>query len=243
MRAGQRAAMVAVGVVLAGCFTVAPAAAQQQPGQLQTAELVTALQPEDFDADYATALQVVNGFWSAHYGEFFAGSYAPPGLVTATSIGVDGLYDGNVDRIPCGASMFQAGNAHYCGPPYAAGSHFVGFDVGFLRRAHELGDMFIYMIVAHEWGHAIQSGLVAGGLGVQYELQADCLAGAALEGAVRDGALVLEPGDYEEVDAGLAAIADAYPWGSVADHGNAQERIAMFRGGAQNGVRSCIPQS
>ncbi len=239
MRTARQAALAVVGVMLVGCFSVVGSSAAAGTVDVPTAAVQ---QPEDFDADYATALEVVNGFWTAHYRDHFFGDYVAPGLVSA-SPGVAGLYDGTVDRIACGPSFFQAGNAHYCGPPYTAGSHFVGFDVDLLRRAHELGDMFIYMIVAHEWGHAIQSGLITGGLGVQYELQADCLAGAALEGAVRNGTLVLEPGDFEEIDAGLTAVADAYPWGEVSDHGNAAERIAFFRGGAQNGVSSCIPQA
>jgi uncharacterized protein len=59
---------------------------------------------------------------------------------------------------------------------------------------------------------------------VAAELQADCLAGAALQGAVEQGLVTLEPGDSEELAQGLIASADDYPAGGRPTGGSAPTR-------------------
>jgi predicted metalloprotease len=56
-------------------------------------------------------------------------------------------------------------------------------------------DVFPYVVIAHEWGHAVATRLDPSYLKAAPELQADCLAGLALCGAERDGTLQLEDGD------------------------------------------------
>ena len=72
------------------------------------------------------------------------------------------------------------------------------------------------------------------------ELQADCLAGASLLGAVADGDLRLEEGDEQEIAQTLAVVADDFPWTDQSSHGNAEQRTAAFEAGANDGVRACI---
>ena len=48
------------------------------------------------------------------------------------------------------------------------------------------------------------------------QLQADCLAAAAIFGAQADGTLELEPGDEDELIGSLTALADSSPWTSSA---------------------------
>ena len=62
------------------------------------------------------------------------------------------------------------------------------------------------------------------------ELQADCLAGAALQGAAEQGLVRIEPGDDEEIAQTLQAVADDYPWTDESSHGNARQRTAAFQG-------------
>ena len=71
------------------------------------------------------------------------------------------------------------------------------------------------------------------------ELQADCLAGAALQGAAADGLISVEPGDSEEIAKTLAAVADDYPWTKESDHGNAEQRTSAFNTGVSGGVPAC----
>jgi predicted metalloprotease len=201
--------------------------------------------PQEFYSDYYTAIQVVNSFWTQHWSESFTGVYTPPGFVTGSPYG-EGMYDGTVDTIHCGPtaegtySTLEANNAYYCGAPYSPTTDYVAFDVNFLWRAREYGDMFVYMIVAHEWGHSIQGRLDSTLVSVAAELQADCLAGATLNGAIADGTLVIDESDPSEVPVGLTGIADSYPWGKVGDHGDPDERIANFTNGWNNGVSACV---
>ena len=105
----------------------------------------------------------------------------------------------------------------------------------------QIGDAWVYLIIAHEWGHAIQARLQADQVSVQAELQADCLAGATLFGAADRGLLQFEPGDTEELAKTLAAVADDFPWTKESDHGDAQQRTASFNEGAKGGPQACLP--
>ena len=193
--------------------------------------------PQEFYSDYYTAVQVVDQYWTAHWSEHFTGSYKAPLMWTGNRF-PNGMYQGGVDRIACGSEYLQANNAYYCRP-----TDYVAFDIDFLWRARYNGDMFVYMIVAHEWGHAIQDQLRSELNLVASELQADCFAGAALQGAATDGTLLIESGDLEEVDVGLTDVADRSPWGKPTDHGAPQERISSFNHGVQQGASGCLPRS
>src|SRR4051812_7578904 len=94
----------------------------------------------------------------------------------------------------------------------------------------------------HEWGHAIQAQLPPEYRDQAYELQADCLAGAARAGAAADGLVQLEEGDGQELSDSLTALADETPRTNSADHGDASERITSYNYGVDNGPLGCLPQ-
>lgn len=73
------------------------------------------------------------------------------------------------------------------------------------------------------------------------ELQADRLAGATLYGAARDGTLLLESGDVEELEVVFRKLGDTKPWRKPGDHGSASERVSAFERGANGGVSGCMP--
>jgi hypothetical protein len=103
----------------------------------------------------------------------------------------------------------------------------------------QIGDAWVYLIIAHEWGHAIQARLDRSLVSVAAELQADCLAGVSLQGAAQDGLVRIEAGDSEELQKTLIAVADDFPWTDESDHGNAQQRISAFNAGVNGGVAAC----
>ncbi|MBO0874743.1 MAG: hypothetical protein J2P19_15250, partial [Pseudonocardia sp.] len=72
------------------------------------------------------------------------------------------------------------------------------------------------------------------------ELQADCLAGAELSGAVRDGVIQMEPGDSKAIGDTLTVLADDTPWTNRQDHGDASQRISAYNKGAQGGAKACF---
>ncbi|MGY1689214.1 hypothetical protein [Geodermatophilus sp. SYSU D01105] len=201
---------------------------------------------EDFDADYEQALSTVDAYWETHWDEFFPGAYTAPSLLQGSR--APGLYDDPVDEVYCGEVRLSGENAWYCG----AGD-FLAFEIDLMMRSQDLGDAFVYLVVAHEWAHAVTTRIDPALVSEAYELQADCLAGATLQGAADDGTLRLEDGDSQEFVDSLAAVASDVPWGTVyvddngqeqtEVHGSAQERTDAFQRGVSHGVRGCLANS
>lgn len=181
--------------------------------------------------DIQTAQQVTDDWWSRHWKDYFTGEYTAPNVV--------GLYDGyDEENAPtCFGDPLPPGNAFYCPE-----GDYVAWDKTLLELGYEIGDAWPYLIIAHEWGHAIQADLDMSLHSEQYELQADCLAGAVLYGARDDGTLEFEAGDDKEIVDGLNLIADEAPWGMSGDHGDSFQRIEAFNLGRTDGVPGCLPE-
>ncbi|GAA2425203.1 hypothetical protein GCM10010191_41770 [Actinomadura vinacea] len=180
--------------------------------------------------DIQIARQVVDGFWRRHWSEYFTGVYRAP-LVR-------GGYDGNVPNSgpTCAGRPAAKNNAFYCNP-----QDYIAWDLNLMRAGYAKGDSWVYLIIAHEWGHAVQNRLKNSLVARQKELQADCLAGAALYGAAeKDRTLRIEPGDREELIDGFKVVGDDTPWTNPGDHGDAFERIENFSKGRTGGVKSCF---
>ena len=128
-------------------------------------------------------------------------------------------------------------NAVYCSL-----GDYVAWDTGLMEKGYSNGDTWPYLVIAHEWGHAIQSRLGDSLREKADELQADCLAGAALYGAAADGELIFETGDQMELASGLSALGDETPWTSSSDHGDSFERVGAFAQGRLHGIAPCFPQ-
>lgn len=182
---------------------------------------------EDIDA----AVYGVDEFWKAHWSDFFTESYVPPQIL--------GLYDGRSAEVPtCNGEPLVPDNALYCPP-----EDYLAWDVGLMREGYATGDAYVYFVVAHEWGHAIQSRLDVELQDVATELQADCLAGAELQGAANDDFIVFEQGDAEELTNAIYSVSDDLPWTNAGDHGNADERSNAFIQGLDGGVSACLPET
>jgi uncharacterized protein len=161
-----------------------------------------------------TAATAVNSFWRRHFNELSTQPYRGP-HVLGGYVGASGP--------TCAGQPALAFNAFYC-PSQA----FLAWDENLMNVGYrKIGSAWVYLIVAHEWGHAVQSRLNRYQGSIADELQADCLAGATLAGARRDGLLRLSPGDNRELGVTLTAIADTYPWTKQRDHGNPAQRIGL----------------
>ncbi|MEV4784354.1 hypothetical protein AB0K53_02635 [Streptomyces tuirus] len=194
--------------------------------------LPTAGPNDEVTRDIESAVQGVDAFWRKHWSDYFTGAYVPPTVL--------GPYDGASPNVPtCGGEPLVDDNAVYC----PTSEDYLAWDMDLMRSGYRFGDGFVYLVVAHEWGHAIQNRLDVRLRTIDSELQADCLAGAELEGAARDGTLVFEPGDVDELRTALVLVADETPWTKVGDHGSASERVAAFTLGQQQGVEGCLPSS
>jgi predicted metalloprotease len=137
------------------------------------------------------------------------------------------------------------GNASYCllddTVTYDTGELFPG-----LKRA--FGDFAIALVMAHEWGHAIQGRTLTpdqfvSGSTVLKETQADCFAGAWL-GWVKAGNGKHVKFGESELDTGLAGLSSLRdPLGedpnSDQAHGNAFDRTSAFQLGVEGGAARC----
>jgi predicted metalloprotease len=216
----------AVGATAVLAMSAGPALAQELPGPSDAS-------PEQ---EFTDAAAVVDQYWNTHFAEYFGGSYTPPELLPGSSVGVPGLYDSSVEQLTCGQKALSPKNAWYCG----AGD-FIVADYNFLNN-QDVGDSFIWLVVAHEWGHAVQARLDLPYQAVQDELQADCLAGAALAGATADALIQWDAGDDQELFNTLDAIADETPWTNPDSHGDTSERVYWYTYGVKNGPNGCLPQ-
>lgn len=224
MKAGAAVGAAAVLAVSAG-----PALADELPGPSD----------ESPEQEFTDAAAVVNQYWRNHFTDYFTGSYAPPDLLPNTSVGIPGIYNSDVEQVPCGQELLDENNASYCGP-----GNFIAADDKFLHNQDKVGDSFTWFVVAHEWGHAIQAHLQSQYLPnvpQLYELQADCFGGAALAGATKDGTAQWEAGDNQELYDALVKLSDQLPWTDPRSHGDANQRVSSYNLGVENGTLGCLP--
>jgi uncharacterized protein len=238
-RALRSAAALVVAILLTigwtGQATAAPAAVSAPASS--AAASPAAPRVEAFWQDYSDALDTVDAWWAAHWSEYVSGSaYSSPALYSGDLQLGRGIYDAPAEQVRCGSVVLGDRNAAYCG----AGD-FLAFDVDLLDQAWGMGDAVVWFAVAHEWGHAVQARIAAPYRAAQEELQADCFAGATLQGIVDDGVQALEPGDTDELRAGLTAFADQSPWGAPGDHGSADQRWTALSTGMARGFTGCLP--
>jgi predicted metalloprotease len=184
------------------------------------------VQPDTREIDEATAVSVVNEFWRREFDRQGA-VYEPPQVA--------GGYAGNSGPT-CAGEPPVPGNAYYCPP-----GDFLAWDENLMAAGYDrIGDAWVYLVIAHEWGHAIQARLNRSLVSRAVELQADCLAGAALQGAARENLVLIEEGDDQEIARALRAVADEFPWTDESSHGNADERTASYNRGSRGGVSACL---
>jgi uncharacterized protein len=173
-----------------------------------------------------SAVSVVNEFWRRTFAES-GERYSPPRVV--------GDYAGKAGP-RCGGRPAVADNAFYC-----RRGDFLAWDKNLMASGYrEIGDGWVYLVVAHEWGHAVQARLDRSQVSVAAELQADCLAGASLQGAADKGLVDIEPGDSDEITRGLTVAADDSPWTDASSHGDASQRVSAFSDGVHGGVAACL---
>jgi len=224
----RAALLVAATLFLSAMLTGCGVSLETGSGGGSSSQPIDQVDADSLAGDERAAVGVTDAFWRQEFPGVFGRSYRPPR--------VEGGYrDRNGPS--CGGQPSVPFNAFYC-----PSQDFLAWDENLMAAGYEqIGDAWVYLIIAHEWGHAIQARLQRDQVSVRAELQADCLAGATLFGAAEGGMVDLEPGDTEELAQTLAAVADDFPWTKESDHGNARERTANFSRGARDGVKACLP--
>ena len=177
---------------------------------------------------------------------FWAG--AAPALVDGGFVPVDAVvpYDPTeLDNIPAcagevGPLEIYRENAFYCEP-----DDYIAWDdaVLFPDLYRTYGDFSVGLVLAHEYGHAIQSRAEAIGPTVFLELHADCLTGA-WAGSVADGSrpgVPFESTDLDNAIGGFLTFADprGTPAGDPGAHGTAFDRVNAFAQGFEGELPAC----
>lgn len=183
-------------------------------------------------------------FWGETYPELYDDRYE--------SIPPNRIYPGTPDDPPpaCGGGTPSyddvENNAFYC----SLGDYVAWDDVGLFPNLYEeSGAYSVSLVLAHEWGHAIQgrTGLLgpnAGTPSIVTELQADCFAGVWTR-RLADGGnerLEFEPTALEQALSGMISFGDA-PGGDPLEpgaHGSGFDRVTAFQEGFEEGGERCV---
>ncbi|MBI1278345.1 MAG: hypothetical protein GC179_09480 [Anaerolineaceae bacterium] len=184
-------------------------------------------EPLTLDEIFTLAEVDINDFWT----ETLASEgvdYEKPDIV---------LYDNARVKTKCGTAPSEIG-PFYCGKDNTA-----YFPRDFMTDQHDrIGDYAVVVIIAHEWGHSIQTQLAnETGISIQRELQADCYAGAYSQYAVNQSQkVIIEDGDIDEAIASLFEAGDGGgSWFDRGAHGDGDQRRAAFTKGLTSGVGDC----
>jgi len=203
--------------------------------------------PERFYDDYlSTALNDIQTWWAEQYPELFGDAFVP------LEGGIFAAYPERTTAIPgCGGS----GDSTYqdvsdAGAFYCPIGDFIAYDDGedgvVYQLAETYGPSIVAVVMAHEFGHAIQQRL--GTLDrdvptVYTEQQADCFSGAWARRAWNGQAPGL-PFTDSDVELGLIALVTVRdPIGNdvlePGGHGSAFDRIGAFQEGFYYDLESC----
>ena len=252
--------LAAVAVLLPGCATAVvgkPVSEFEDPfkvGGMAATDGPTGLRPDakaesrevtdtdggEVDTLAGQSVSDLEEFWKFAYPDYFDGELTP---VRALYSWDSDSYDGEF----CGETTEGLVNAGFCEQDDT-----IGWDravlMPSLRAAN--GDMAITMVLAHEYGHAIQKMATMNPRGVPAmvaEQQADCLAGVYLRWVAEGKSPRFTLSTGEGLNNLLAAMisfrdpllssTDKYDTGD--EHGSAFERISAFQFGFTEGTAAC----
>ena len=182
----------------------------------------------DIDELAASAVSDIEEFWKDAYGETFDGEFSPVSeLISWDANGFDGQF--------CGEDTYGLVNAAYC--PL---DDTIGWDRGELLPAlrDANGDMAVTMVMAHEYGHAIQRMARLNKKGTPTlvsEQQADCLAGVYMRWVAEGNSprFTLSTGDgLNNLLVSMISFRDPLmselEYSGEDEHGSAFERVSAF---------------
>ena len=231
-------ATAVVAVLATGCAQPIPGLGSYSAARNKAPDAKIEIHDTDrgpIDALAGNAISDIQQFWSQEMPREFHEPYRP----------VSGFYsidpDGSV-AAPCTEDPSDIrGNAFYC-----PSRDIVAWDRKILlpRLQQRFGDFLVAMVLAHEWGHAIQKRTkLPSDRTIVVETQADCYAGAFTAWALRGNAPhfdVTRP-DLDRALSGFLQFSD--PVGAAASdrqaHGSGFDRVSAFQDGFEQGVPFC----
>ena len=179
-----------------------------------------------------SAIADLEQYWGENYPKLYGKDFEPisGGYFAVTE---------DSEAPPCTTDPQEvAGNAFYCST-----EDVVAWDAQQLlpELQSKFGDFVIPVVMAHEWGHAVQARSNFTARTVTSELQADCFAGAWSRHAQDDGVFDVNAADLDTALAGILDLRDTP--GTVAidpnAHGSGFDRVSAFQDGYDNGLERC----
>ncbi|QIS17855.1 metallopeptidase [Nocardia terpenica] len=184
------------------------------------------------------ALDDIQTYWRSVYRKEFDGEFAPVTKFYSWSAKAPRVQESQF----CKETTYHLVNAAYCRLDNS-----VGWDRAVLlpMMRDSFGKMAVVMVLAHEYGHAIQtmSHIVGAKDPVLVkEQQADCFAGVFMRHVAEGGSkhFTINTSDgLNSVLAATVAIRDANPGDPEAVHGSAFERVTAVQIGFTDGAKGC----
>ena len=186
------------------------------------------------------AVSDIEEYWEGAYSDTFDGEFIPvEALISWDANGFDGQF--------CDADTYGLVNAAFC-----YHDETIGWDRGELLPAlrDANGEMGVTMVLAHEYGHAVQrkGGLTKRGTPTLLsEQQADCFAGSYMRWVAEGSSPRFTLSTGEGLNNVLAAViafrdpllSEGDPEAGVDEHGSAFERLSAFQIGFTDGPSAC----
>ncbi|WP_227998589.1 metallopeptidase [Nocardia australiensis] len=184
------------------------------------------------------AVDDIQTYWRAEFGKEFPGEFKPVDKLLSWSAKAPKSQSHEF----CKESTYRLVNAAYCRLDNS-----IGWDRSVLLPTMEetFGKMSVVMVLAHEYGHAIQSMAKIVGTKdpvIVKEQQADCFAGAFIRHVAEGNAehFTINTSDgLNSVLAATVAIRDSNPDDPESVHGSAFERVTAVQIGFTDGPKGC----
>jgi predicted metalloprotease len=200
---------------------------------------------EEVDVLARNALADLEVFWAGQFPDVFGADFPP---LQGGYFSVD---PGNADPaeyprgIGCGSAVRDVeNNAFYCTAPDAPNSDSISYDRAFLADlGSEFGRFIPALVMAHEFGHAVQARVGSPSASIAVETQADCFAGTWTRWVAEGDAehSILRTPELDELLRGYLQLRD--PVGTSAGeqqaHGSYFDRVAAFQEGFDGGAEAC----
>jgi len=237
--ARARVATVALlAVLVSGCAQEIPGLGRYSSGRSGVADAKVDIRGTDrgaIDKLAGNAIADIEKFWTEQMPDVFSERYDK--VKAFYSVDPDGSRPA-----PCTDDPSDIrGNAFYC-----PAQDIVAWDrkVLFPDLQQRFGDFLVAMVLAHEWGHAIQKRTkLPSDRTIVVESQADCYAGSWTAYALKGGAphFEIERPVLDTALSGYLLFRD--PLGGGADdrqaHGSGFDRISAFQDGFEKGAKFC----
>lgn len=247
-----RPAFASVALVVAlgasGCVSVVVGRPGQQPSPQRspTSEVVVVgAAAGDVDVQARNALADLEVYWAERFPDVFGREF-PPLRGGYFSVDPDSSDPREFPQgVGCGLDLQQAAsNAFYCQDRQSPNSDAITYDRQFLAElAGDYGRFLPALVMAHEFGHAVQARVGMPPASIATETQADCLAGAWTASVAAGEAEYssLRAPELDELLRGYFLLRDPVGTSTAEEsaHGSYFDRVSGFQDGFDGGPATC----